>query len=358
MAQDIDVARVAAALRAPVIRYRNFGNEPVRGTFQEEETVAAADMGATTPALEAALAEAAALQQSTPGENESEIPTSCAPEVHAPQVALFSPIAVGEEIAKTETQPEVVFLAAPQAPARPGARTMAEALREAAAKVAPAVAQTPPPEVPLAELLRISAAEHPPVREGLLGLLAQPPSWADDPAEAPHVLTGQPIVPVDPGAGGLLSPAGSGLVEPPARPAEPSRTEAPRPQVPVLPVETPPAPLREAAFVAPAPQVPPASAEPPPVMPEPPPPAAAPQAKTTPVPAPLPATWAAAQRPTPAAQDAPRPSGAKPAPSARAASLSDVFRLVKAPPPQPASRSKQTESLQSVLRGLRPAQRD
>lgn len=231
---------------------------------------------------------------------------------------------------------------------------MAETLREAVAKVAPAVAQTPPPEVPLAELLRISAAEHPPVREGLLGLLAQPPSWADDPAEASQPLTGQPIVPADPGAGGLLSPAGFGLVKPPAPPAEPSWTEAPQPQVPVRPVEPPPAPLPEAAFVVPAPQASPASVEPPPVKPEPSPPAAAPRGDT----APVAAAWAVAQRPAPAVQDAPQPSGAKPASSARAASLSDVFRLVKAQQQQPALRSKQTESLQSVLRGLRPAQRD
>ena len=30
MAQDTDVARVAAALRAPAIRYKSFGNEAVR----------------------------------------------------------------------------------------------------------------------------------------------------------------------------------------------------------------------------------------------------------------------------------------------------------------------------------------
>ncbi|EFH11034.1 hypothetical protein, partial [Teichococcus cervicalis] len=45
MGQDIDVARVVAALRAPGIRYRSFGNQPVR-----------AEPDAPAPSLRQALA--------------------------------------------------------------------------------------------------------------------------------------------------------------------------------------------------------------------------------------------------------------------------------------------------------------
>jgi len=41
MAMDTDVARVAAALRAPGLRYRSFGNEPVRAAIGEPPSVAA-----------------------------------------------------------------------------------------------------------------------------------------------------------------------------------------------------------------------------------------------------------------------------------------------------------------------------
>src|SRR5690606_3141706 len=59
MVQDTDVARVAAALRAPIIRYRNFGNVPVRGTTNAEN----ARISPEFSLLDAALAEAAALHE-------------------------------------------------------------------------------------------------------------------------------------------------------------------------------------------------------------------------------------------------------------------------------------------------------
>lgn len=49
MAQDSDVARVAAALKAPGIRYKSFGNDPVRSMAQPVENVAN-----SAPLLEAA----------------------------------------------------------------------------------------------------------------------------------------------------------------------------------------------------------------------------------------------------------------------------------------------------------------
>ncbi|MBL6454952.1 hypothetical protein JMJ55_06430 [Belnapia sp. T6] len=42
MAQDSDVARVAAALKAPGIRYRSFGNDPVRGATPPADNAAGA----------------------------------------------------------------------------------------------------------------------------------------------------------------------------------------------------------------------------------------------------------------------------------------------------------------------------
>lgn len=54
MAQDSDVARVAAALKAPGLRYRSFGNEPVRSPRVDPESVAEA-----FPLLGAAMEDAA-----------------------------------------------------------------------------------------------------------------------------------------------------------------------------------------------------------------------------------------------------------------------------------------------------------
>jgi len=41
MAEDTDVARVAAVLRAPSIRYRSFGNAPVRAPLAAEPPASA-----------------------------------------------------------------------------------------------------------------------------------------------------------------------------------------------------------------------------------------------------------------------------------------------------------------------------
>lgn len=55
MAQDSDVARVAAALKAPGFKYRSFGNEPVRNA-----PVASGNVAETYPLLGAAMESAAA----------------------------------------------------------------------------------------------------------------------------------------------------------------------------------------------------------------------------------------------------------------------------------------------------------
>jgi hypothetical protein len=52
MAQDSDVARVAAALKAPGIRYKRFGNDPIRSTAQPAENVANSSPLLEAPPLE------------------------------------------------------------------------------------------------------------------------------------------------------------------------------------------------------------------------------------------------------------------------------------------------------------------
>src|SRR3954467_8178527 len=48
MSQDDDIARVAAALRTPGLKYRNFGNEPVRQGVPAPAGDAAPEKGTVT----------------------------------------------------------------------------------------------------------------------------------------------------------------------------------------------------------------------------------------------------------------------------------------------------------------------
>ena len=58
MERDSDVARVAAALKSPGLRYRSFGNEPVRGTPSQSVDTAPNSFPLVGAAMEAAAAEA------------------------------------------------------------------------------------------------------------------------------------------------------------------------------------------------------------------------------------------------------------------------------------------------------------
>jgi hypothetical protein len=66
MAQDSDVARVAAALRSPGLRYRSFGNEPVRGSPPRSLDDAPNSFPLLGAALEAAAAEPLAIPAPPP----------------------------------------------------------------------------------------------------------------------------------------------------------------------------------------------------------------------------------------------------------------------------------------------------
>jgi hypothetical protein len=259
MTQDIDVARVAAALRAPVIRYRNFGNVPVRGTFQPPP----AEIPVESPGLDAALAEAVALQQ------QEEARALAAPVPHAHQSAgrdltgpsLLRPEPLNQpqvdriDIAATTwteavpltvtMQPDVVApvaaLKGPVVDLPPGETILSVSRAEAfqATKPLPAApmvlegAFTSEDARPLLDVLREASLQPAPAQQGLLGLLAQPAIWdrpaSQPPAMVPGPLSGQPIA-TD--AGGLLSSAGFGApapaaYQPPASPV--SQHQAPQP---------------------------------------------------------------------------------------------------------------------------------
>jgi hypothetical protein len=265
MTQDIDVARVAAALRAPVIRYRNFGNVPVRGTFQPPPT----EISVEAPGLDSALAEAVALQreeearaiaapvphshqQSGQGLTEPGLPQSepinqpqvdnidiaattwieavpltviMQPGVVVPEAALKSPVA--------DLPPAETILPAPRT----------EAFQARPLPVEPVVlegASAPEDGRPLLEVLREASLQPAPAQQGLLALLAQPAIWdrpaSQPPAMVPGPLSGQPIA-TD--AGGLLSSAGFGVPAPAHEKPAPPISQPYMPQPAFVPYQEP-----------------------------------------------------------------------------------------------------------------------
>ncbi len=115
MAQDTDVARVAAALRAPGIRYRSFGNEPVRSAA----TAAGGEFSLLSAGMTAA-AEVAA-QQGNPPEtwsaptepafdpapyaSQTDTPQNYASQAYAPQPYAAQDYAAQTSAAQTSAAP-------------------------------------------------------------------------------------------------------------------------------------------------------------------------------------------------------------------------------------------------------------
>jgi len=384
MAQDIDVARVAAALRAPVIRYRNFGNVPVRGTFQPPP----ADSAPETSDLDAALAEAAALQR--------EEEARAAPVAVPQPLVLTDPHLDAPSLTQLDhaDQPQVDKLdvaAVSWADSAPPLVTLQpEVVRPAPLAAAPPSPEWTPPtpvinmpapaeERPLLEVLREASLQPATAQHGLLALLAQPAIW-DRPAApqgmVPGPLSGQPIA-TD--TGGLLSSAGFGAAapapyQPPAQPAPPpsapyqdsaSYQEQPEPfvQPPAfVPYQEPPQPFVQQQDFVPYQEPPQPFVQKQDFVPY--------QEPAQPfvqqqdfVPYQEPPQSFVQQQDfvpyqEPAQPCAPQPDAQfQPQPAASATPLADVFRRVRTSAVQPAE-AKQTVALHNVLRGLRAGRQD
>jgi len=260
MAQDIDVARVAAALRAPVIRYRNFGNVPVRGTFQPPSAESVPD----TPDLDAALAEAAALQREEEA-RATPLPAPQPPVLTDPHLDFPNPARM-EEV----DQPKVEKLDIAAVSWADSAPSLAAVQPEVVMPVPAAAPPLPPPQVewtspapisapkpfmaapdeerPLLEVLREASLQPATAQHGLLALLAQPAVWdrpAAPPGMVPGPLSGQPIA-TD--TGGLLSSAGFGAAA--SAPPAPYQDFVPHQELPqpfvapaFVPAQEPPQPF-------------------------------------------------------------------------------------------------------------------
>ncbi|WP_424810365.1 hypothetical protein [Roseococcus sp. YIM B11640] len=211
MAKEPDVARVAAAFNTPGLKYRSFGNLPVRNDSPRAETLAdpeavlrelrAANAARDAEAAAAAAAAAAALAQAS-----------------VPVVEVVEVI--------EEAPPEALILTTPIAPAPPVAAAPTPAAEPAPAPAPEPVAVTPPPR-----RIAPSQAAQPPRPP-----VAPPPVHAAPAAPSPPPVQVQPR-PVSPGA----------IPVPPVPEPEPPRPEpvvlqppAPAP-APVL--APPPAPI-------------------------------------------------------------------------------------------------------------------
>ncbi len=148
MAQDSDVARVAAALKAPGLRYRSFGNEPVRAPRVDVSNVTDAYplLGA---AMEAAADDIAAPELAMPAAE----PTPPEPpyvEPAPPVVAAYVPPPQPEPVAAPEPYTPPAYAPPAYAPPpmpepAPAPPLFAQALSQPVAPPAPMPAQAPAP---------------------------------------------------------------------------------------------------------------------------------------------------------------------------------------------------------------------
>lgn len=212
MGQDTDVARVAAALRAPAIRYRSFGNEAVR----------------TSAPVESPQQPPAALVVESPPEPQPAHGWHSVKET-APIPAWHEPVAP----AWAEVTPQAVPV--------PAAHPSSEPLR-----AAPVEALTPP--LPVARVIA-----PPP-----------PPTWSEPAVAAPAWETPPAVARVPPPA---PQPATAPVVEPPPAPAPPVEPPPPAAAQSWTPVIEPVPPPSEAPKRAPAVAQP--RSEPPKPQPEP-----------------------------------------------------------------------------------------
>ena len=280
MAQDSDIARVAAVLKTPGLRYLNFGNEAVRPRPKPPapppEPEITAEPAQDFPLLGAALA---ALD---------EIPVQPAPA--APPVADAPP------------------------------PTATSQLLAAVLPQAPSAELQPPPAVPVPPVMPVPQYAAP----------VPPPVYAPPPAYA-----AQPVYPPPPMPYPQAPHAGMGRMDlPPLSPELAAIMAAAFPSAPAYPPTAPypqPAPYPQQAYGVP-PGYPPSAYAPPPAYPAPP-PAYAPQ---PPAYAPQPAAYAPAppapQPPAPPASAAPAPAPVAPAPVAAAPEPQAPAVMPPAPP--------------------------
>jgi hypothetical protein len=222
MAQDTDVARVAAALRAPGIRYRSFGNEPVR--------TPPAGPGGDYSLLGAGLSAAAdvAAQQGQPGNwGEAAATSATLPPIPAPAATVAAPQPWAE--------------APPAAWAPPPAAAPVQAWSEPAtvwtpppaAVPAPASWNEPAPPIPQPAPLPAPTHWDEPAQPAWSDL--PPPSWAAaPPAEAGWSQPAAPAWP-EPAASWTATPAPPLAPAPApvaAAPVEPPKVAAPAPVAP------------------------------------------------------------------------------------------------------------------------------
>lgn len=216
MAHDSDVARVAAALRSPGIRYRNFGNDPVRAAVTPVGNVARSFplLGAVTDAEAGAPAP-------------RPVPTAAPDTPSAAELASFA-------------LPEIAEMTAPEpVPAMPEAAAAAPAPPAGAAPDAPPAYPEPAPSFGLAPAASPESAASglglPPAgrRAGsyrlleALGMPGEPPHApppagprpATMPEPPPRATTGT-MQSLGRAVAGAQLPAAQPVAEPPAAAAE------------------------------------------------------------------------------------------------------------------------------------------
>ncbi len=125
MARDPDVARVAAALKSPGLRYRSFGNEPVRGAASQSVDNSLDSFPLVGAAIEAATAEtqqfppAAELHASVPPPSFVPLPADFASRPSPGPVDLSYPLPEPTRPAAPPPAAEIPCRSAPPAAERP-----------------------------------------------------------------------------------------------------------------------------------------------------------------------------------------------------------------------------------------------
>jgi hypothetical protein len=190
MSQDEDIARVAAALRTPGLKYRNFGNEPIRPGVPVPAAEAAPEKGTVTNlVLDAALGRSFAAP--TPVEEPRPTMKLIAEALSPATPAVAGPFAAPA----TPAWPLLDCLTQPPAAAEPARGTLVQLFGGLSA---PAAAALPvPAALPLATFAPPVAAPlpAPPAAGPFPAAWASPPPAAE-PAGAPgSVLPG--LVPAD-----------------------------------------------------------------------------------------------------------------------------------------------------------------
>ncbi len=326
MGQDTDVARVAAALRSPAIRYRSFGNEPVRTPLPAPEP----DQHALLGAAMTAAAESADTPSDLPPPEAWNVPVAeaePAPAAWAEPATTWAaptPAPAWSESAAPPAWPAQSWPAPAATPAPAWPEPAPAPAWPAQSWTTPTPAPAPWPQPAEPQLPEPTAWAAPPV-----------PSWPQQPVPMPAPsltappVTGsvarriEPVLPPLPGLAALpplpgLSPA---PVENRAEARVEDRTVWVPPPAALPPAAAAPVAPTEARGWTPSPPVPqpaPAAA-----------PQLAPAALSRPAPAALP-------QPAPAALPQPAPAAPALADPLLAAPLLVVPPPIPAPPPAPA----------------------